>query len=77
MGNVCCLSVVTETRLVLNWSESTFETACVKSACIRYRGNVLSNLLPSNGGPTTVDFVTSELCLPNRCLVMVIFRAMI
>jgi hypothetical protein len=30
-------------------------------------------LLPSNGGPSTVDCVTSGTCLPNRCLAMVIF----
>jgi hypothetical protein len=33
----------------------------------------LSDLLPSNGCPFTVESVTSEMCLPNRCLVMVYF----
>jgi hypothetical protein len=35
--------------------------------------NIPSDLLPSNGGPSTVDCVTSATCLPKRCLAMVIF----
>jgi hypothetical protein len=37
-------------------------------------GNVPRDLLlPSNGVPSTVDCVISGLCLPNRCLAMVLF----
>jgi hypothetical protein len=35
--------------------------------------NVPSELLPSNGGPSIVDCVTSGMCLLNRCLAVVIF----
>jgi hypothetical protein len=45
MENVCCLSVVMETRLVLNWSVAT----CVNSVSIRCCGNVLTKPLPNNG----------------------------
>jgi hypothetical protein len=33
--------------------------------------NMPSDLLPSNRGPSTVDCVTSGMCLPSRCLAMV------
>jgi hypothetical protein len=35
--------------------------------------NVPSDLLPSNGGPSTVDCVTSGIYVPNRCLAIVRF----
>jgi hypothetical protein len=37
---------------------------------IRRHGNVPSDLLPSDGNSSTVESVTSEVCLQNRYLAM-------
>jgi hypothetical protein len=66
----CCLSVVTDMRFVLYWFVGNYLRSNVS---IRCSGNVPSDLAPSNGGPSTVDCVTSEMCLPNHCLATIIF----
>jgi hypothetical protein len=71
--NVCCLTVVTVTRLVLNWSVgSTFVAMCVNSTSIRYRGYVFTEPLAQQR-TIPLFFVAAGTSLPNRYPTMVVF----
>jgi hypothetical protein len=70
LESVMCLLVITSRRTE---HRSSSRTVPLLLSVFLLLWNVPSDLIPSNGGLSTVDCLTSGTCLPNRLLSMVKF----